>query len=102
MEDVNLLGKLTKRKHVVEAWKVIGEWEFLIETPTPEGLTKVKIKVLTDENGRYMAYPNIRVDGYIPIHIYSSVDEAVDVTLALVIEKLTQSDSPEIQPYEDY
>jgi len=102
MEDVNLLGKLTKQRHVVEAWKAVGEWEFLIETPTPEGLTKVKIKVFMDENGRYLAYPNIYVDGYIPIHIYSSVDEAVSTTLSLVIEKLTQSNSPKIQPYEDY
>ncbi|MBO8175207.1 MAG: hypothetical protein H0Z18_08110 [Thermococcus sp.] len=100
MDDLNLLLELSTLENVAEAWKIVGEWQFVIETNN--GPRKVRIKVLMDENGRYMAYPDIYIDGYIPIHLYDSVEEAVKVTLALVIGNLMKKSNPVIKPYEDY
>ena len=73
------LNKFLEISHVIEAWEVVGEWEFIIE----ECPVKLKIKVIRAPSGSYMGVANYKIQGpnqaspYISLHFKETVEDAI-------------------------
>ena len=100
------LNRFLKQDHVVEAWEVVGEWEFYIDN-CPK---KLKIKVIRAPSGSYMGVANYKIQGpgqaspYISLRPRETVEDAIMDSLMGFLDfwDPAQADEIKLVPNDNY